>query len=34
MDFNFLMKTRNNLIKMLKYSNIDVSPFENFNPGK
>jgi DNA-directed RNA polymerase subunit H (RpoH/RPB5) len=30
-NFNFLMKTRNNLIKMLKYRNIDVSPYENFN---
>ena len=31
MDINFLMKTRINLIKMLKYRNIDVSSFENFN---
>jgi DNA-directed RNA polymerase subunit H (RpoH/RPB5) len=31
MNFEFLMKTRVNLLKMLKYRKIDVSAYETFN---
>jgi DNA-directed RNA polymerase subunit H (RpoH/RPB5) len=31
MNFEFLMKTRVNLLKMLKYRKIDVSAYEKFN---
>ena len=31
MNFEFLVKTRINLLKMLKHRNIDVSKYENFN---
>ena len=31
MNFDFLVKTRINLLKMLKHRNIDVSKYENFN---